>query len=456
MSRIVASDGHIVDDGNRQDAEALAALAEQVLETAGRMGAGSAETAVSRSEGFSATVRLGDVETIEHDRDKSLVVTVYFGRQTGSASTSDFSAAAVEDTVRAACTIAKYTAEDDCAGLADADRLATETRDLDLDHPWDITVEQAIEAAGRCEDAARALDRRITNSEGATVSTHRGAEIYANTHGFVGASTGTRHSVSCAVVGEQDGNMQRDYWYSMARDSHDLESTQDVGRKAAERTVGRLGARKIKTMQCPVLYEASVAASLLGHFISAVRGSAIYRKASFLLDCVGKPVFADGITVSEYPHLPKAVGSANYDGEGVATVTRDIVSGGVLNNYVLDSYSARKLGLETTGNAGGVRNLCIQPGSLGFEGLLREMGSGLLITELIGAGVNNVTGDYSRGVAGYWVENGEIQHPVHEVTIAGNLRDLYLRIAAIGNDQDVRSGIRCGSILVEEMTIAGA
>jgi len=455
MSEIVATGEHAVGDSDREADERLAVLAEQVLETASRLGASSAETAVSRSQGFSATVRLGEVETIEHNRDKSLVVTVYFGQKTGSASTSDFDAAAIEDTVRAACTIAKFTAEDDCAGLADADRLATEIIDLDLEHPWDISVEQAIEMAKECEDTARGYDARISNSEGATVNTHRGSEVYANTNGFVGVASGTRHSASCAVVGELQGNMQRDYWYTSARDYHDLESMASVGRTAAQRTVGRLGARKVKTTQCPVLYEAPVAASLLSHFIGAVRGGALYRKASFLLDHIGKPVFAEDITVSEYPHLPKAVGSASFDGEGVATRTRDIVKAGVLKSYVLDSYSARKLGMDTTGNAGGVRNLCIKPGDLQFEELIRTMGTGLLVTELIGAGVNNVTGDYSRGVAGYWVEGGEIRHPVEEVTIAGNLKDLFRHIVEVGADVDTRGNYRSGSILIDRVTVAG-
>jgi PmbA protein len=451
MSEITATDAQA--EGRGQDQ--LNALAAQVLKSAGKLGADSVETAVSRSQGFSATVRMGEAETVEHNRDKSLVVTVYFGQKSGSASTSDFNSGAVEDAVRAACTIARYTAADDCAGLADADRLATEIVDLDLDHPWDVSVERALEIAAECEDAARGFDARITNSEGATVSTHRGTEVYANSHGFTGATTGTRHSLSCAVVGEQDGRMQRDYWYTSARDFRELENADAVGRTAARRTVGRLGARKIRTTQCPVLYEAPVASSLLAHFISAVRGSALYRKASFLLDQIGKPVFAERVTIGEHPHLAKAVGSASYDAEGVATMTRDIAKAGILESYVLDSYSARKLGLETTGNAGGVRNLRIESGDLDFDDLIREMGTGLLITELIGAGVNNVTGDYSRGVAGYWVEGGELCYPVEEVTVAGNLKDMFRHIAAVGSDVDTRGNYRSGSILIEKVTVAG-
>lgn len=433
----------------------LTDLAELVLSVAQRMGADSTETAISRSQGFSATVRMNDVETIEHNRDKSLVVNVYFGRRTGSASTSDFSATAVEDSVRAACTIARYTAEDECSGLADPDRLATVFRDLDIDHEWDISVAQALDIALACETAALEYDRRIINSEGATVSTNRGTGVYANSHGFMAETTGTRHDISCAVVGEVDGAMQRDYWYTAARDHRDLDTPESVGKKAGRRTVNRLGARKIKTTQCPVLYEAPVAASLLSHFIGAIRGASLYRKASFLLDQLGKPVFADHIDIREQPHLPKAMGSAMYDAEGVATETRNIVRGGVLESYVLDSYAARKLGLETTGNAGGVRNLSIGAGDRDLADLIRHMGKGLLVTELIGSGVNTVTGDYSRGVVGYWVDGGEIQYPVEEMTVAGNLRDMYKSIVEVGSDVDARGNIRSGSILLAQATVAG-
>jgi PmbA protein len=433
----------------------LEALADRVLTTAKKLGADSGETAVGRSQGFSVNVRMGEIETIEHNRDKSLVVTVYFGHKSGSASTSDFSAGAVDDTVRAACTIASYTASDECAGLADAEHLASEFRDLGLEYPWEISVAQAIDIATECEDAARSFDPAIRNSEGAAVNTHQGSEVYANTHGFVGCSSGTRHGISCSVIGEQDDAMQRDYWYSAARDPVDLESAKSVGKMAARRTIRRLGARKIKSTQCPVLYEAPAAASLLSHFIGAVRGSALYRKASFLLDKLGTPVFADGITIGENPYLLKAVGSANYDGEGVTTRTRDIVQAGLLTSYVLDSYSARKLGMQTTGNAGGVRNLSIESGPYDLPALIKKMDTGLLVTELIGSGVNNVTGDYSRGIVGFWVENGVIQHPVEELTIAGNLKEMFRQIVAVGSDVDTRGNIRSGSILLEKITVAG-
>jgi PmbA protein len=438
--------------GNQQ----LLDVTQQALDEAKRRGASEADAAVSRSHGFSVTVRLGDVETVEYNRDKNLVVNVYFGHRSGSASTSDFAPHAVADTVRAACSIAKYTAEDPCAGLADRDRLAKHIVELDLDHPWELTVDAAIDLARDCEDHAREVDKRITNSEGASVSTHRGTEAYANTHGFEGLVTGTRHSMGCAVIGEQDGLMQRDFWYSAARDPGDLESPPDVGETAARRALRRLGARQITTREAPVLFEAPIASSLLSHFLAAVRGSSLYRKASFLLDQLGQPVFPSFVRIHEQPHLPKAVGSAAFDNEGVTTENRDLVTGGVLRGYVLDSYSARKLGMETTGNAGGVRNLTIEPGALDLMGLLKEMDTGLLVTELIGFGVNVVTGDYSRGAAGFWVEGGEIQYPVEEITIAGNLMAMFQRIAQVGNDVDLRGNIRCGSILLEKLTIAGA
>lgn len=456
MSRGEISDGGgsavvqtVEDDAVLQD------LAQQVLATAQRLGADAGETAISRGQGFTCTVRMGAVETVEHNRDKSLVVTVYFGNRMGSASTSDFTGAAIQDTVRAACSIAKYTAEDEYSGLADPDRLATEILDLDLDHPWGVDVGRAIEIAQECEDAARGFDARIENSEGASVSTQRGTEVYANTLGFMGNTSGTRHSIACSVIGKINDSMQRDYWYSACRDYRDLEAAKDVGMTAARRTLGRLGAAKIKTIQCPVLYEAPVASSLLAHFISAVRGSALYRKASFLLDQLDKPVFSDDVYIGEQPHLLKGAGSAGYDAEGVATNTRNIVDAGVLKSYVLESYSARKLGMETTGNAGGVRNLFIKPGAHDFKGLLKKMGTGLLVTELIGSGVNNITGDYSRGAVGYWVENGEIKHPVEEVTVAGNLKEMFKHIVEVGSDVDTRGNIRSGSILLERATVAG-
>lgn len=438
-----------------QAAQRHRALVEEILREARAQGASAAEAEVNIAQGLAVTVRLGEVETVEHNRDKGLAVTVYFGNKSGSASTSDLSPAAVRETVRAACTIAKYTAEDPFAGLAEPEHLAREIPELDLYHPWPLTVEQAIELAQRCEAAARESDPRVTNSEGATVNTHEGLEVYGNSHGFIGSLANTRHSISCAVIGQDDAGMQRDYWFTVARDPNDLDAVEVVGRRAALRTVRRLGARKLKTCHVPVVYEAPVAASLWSHFAGAIRGSNLYRRASFLLDQVGQPVFADFLHLFEQPHLKKGLGSTPFDNEGVATRRRDLVKDGILQGYSLDSYSARKLGLSTTGNAGGLHNLTVTPGAHDLAGLLKEMGRGLLVTELIGFGVNTVTGDYSRGAAGFWVENGEIQYPVEEITVAGNLKEMFRQIRAVGSDVDGRGNIRTGSVLIGDMMLAG-
>jgi PmbA protein len=438
-----------------QAAQRHRALVEEILREARAQGASAAEAEVNIAQGLAVTVRLGEVETVEHNRDKGLAVTVYFGNKSGSASTSDLSPAAVRETVRAACTIAKYTAEDPFAGLAEPEHLAREIPELDLYHPWPLTVEQAIELAQRCEAAARESDPRVTNSEGATVNTHEGLEVYGNSHGFIGSLANTRHSISCAVIGQDDAGMQRDYWFTVARDPNDLDAVEAVGRRAALRTVRRLGARKLKTCHVPVVYEAPVAASLWSHFAGAIRGSNLYRRASFLLDQVGQPVFADFLHLFEQPHLKKGLGSTPFDNEGVATRRRDLVKDGILQGYSLDSYSARKLGLSTTGNAGGLHNLTVTPGAHDLAGLLKEMGRGLLVTELIGFGVNTVTGDYSRGAAGFWVENGEIQYPVEEITVAGNLKEMFRQIRAVGSDVDGRGNIRTGSVLIGDMMLAG-
>ncbi|MFL6713798.1 MAG: metalloprotease PmbA [Sulfurifustis sp.] len=431
-------------------------VAEAALAEARAQGVSAAEAAAHLTQGLAVTVRMGEVETLEQTRDKGLSVTVHFGQRTGSASTTDLSAGAVRDTVRAACTIARYTAEDPCAGLADPNRLARTIPDLDLLHPWHPPADQAIALASECEAAALAADPRVTNSEGATLSTYEGVEIYANTNGFAGTSAGTRHNLSAAAIAQDQGGMQRDYWFTVSRRPAELEAPDAVGRRAAERAAARLGARKLSTRRAPVVYEAPAAASLLSHFIGAIRGEALYRRASFLLDHLGKPVFAPHVRIHEQPHLKGALGSTPFDDEGVATSPRDIVSDGILLGYVLDSYSARKLKMDTTGNAGGVHNLTIVPGQRGLRELLKDMGTGLLVTELIGFGVNSVTGDYSRGAAGFWVENGEIAYPVEEITIAGNLRDMYRGIVAIGDDVDVRGNIRTGSILIDSLTIAGS
>jgi PmbA protein len=406
-------------------------------------------------QGLSVGVRLGEVETIEHHRSQGLGVTVYFGQRKGSASTTDLRTEALRETVAAACRIAQYAAEDEFAGLPDAELLAKEFPDLDLYHPWALDIEPAIALALECENAARGFHPAITNSEGASLNTYQGLRVLGNSLGFLHGYPSSRHSLSCSVIGQSGDSMQRDDWWTVARDAGDLESAVQVGRKAAERTVRRLGARTLSTRQCPVLFAADVAGGLLGHFIGAIRGGNLYRKSSFLLDCLGKPVFPAFIHLHEQPHLRKALGSAPYDSEGVATRPRDLVKDGILQSYVLSTYSARKLGLQTTGNAGGVHNLILDPGELDLAALLKKMGKGLWVTELMGQGVNLVTGDYSRGASGFWVENGEIQDPVEEITIAGNLRDMYLKILAVGNDVDLRGNTRTGSILVEEMTVAG-
>lgn len=435
--------------------DTLQNLTADVLAEAKGRGASSAEAGVSFGAGLSVTVRMGEVETLEFNRDRGLAVTVYFGQRKGSASTSDWSASAVRETVAAACDIARFTAEDDCAGLADADLMVRDIPDLDLCHPWDITPEAAIELARGCEAQALQFDPRIVNSEGGSVFSHQGMTVYGNSHGFLGGYAGTRHSISCSVIGRHGDGMQRDYWYSAARDHADLEPADAVGRTAAERTVRRLDARRLPTRQAPVIFAAEIATGILAHMVSAVRGGKLYRKASFLLDHLGKQIFPEWVQVREQPHLNKALGSAPFDNEGVATRERDLVRDGILQGYVLDSYSARKLAMQTTGNAGGVHNLSIACGDKDLVGLLREMGTGLLVTEVMGQGINYVNGDYSRGAAGFWVEGGEIQYPVEEITIAGNMADMFRKLVAVGSDVDQRGNIRSGSLLIEQMTIAG-
>jgi len=434
----------------------LLALVELALEEARVLGASQAEAAISMDVGLSVSVRLGEVETIEYQRDRGMAVTVYFDSRKGTASTADLGAGALRETVAKACSIARFTAADPCAGLAEPDTLARSFPDLDLAHPWDITPERACELALECEAAARAVDPRITNSEGAGVSTHRGVRAYGNSLGFLGAYPGTVHSLSCAVIGTDGEEMERDYWYTTARDWRQLETAASVGRHSGERAVQRLGARQLGTMRVPVLFAPEVARGLVSHFVGAVRGGSQYRRASFLLGAAGEPVFPDWFAISERPHLPQALASAPFDQEGVATRDRELVTGGVLLGYVLGTYSARKLGLRTTGNAGGTHNLLVHGRGHDFQAMLALMDRGLLVTELMGQGVNGVTGDYSRGAAGFWIENGRIAYPVHEVTIAGNLRDMYRGIVEVGSDVDVRGGIRTGSILVEQMTVAGA
>jgi PmbA protein len=435
----------------------LKSIVSDALAIARGRGATQAEADVSLQKGLTTTVRLGEVETVEYQRDRGMGITVYFGKRKGSASTADLSGKAVAETVEKACDIARYTAEDDCSGLADPEELAREIPDLDLDHPWELSPEQAVETARECEAAGRGVDSRITNSEGASVGSHRGVRVYGNSHGFLAGFTSTSHSVSCVLLAQSGEDMQRDYWYSSSRDAGDLEPAESIGRKAGQRAVARLGARKLATRKSPVLYSPEVARGLIGHFLGAVRGSSQYRKSTFLLGASGQPVFPSFVQLHERPHLRKGLGSSPFDAEGVSTRDRELVRDGVLQGYILGSYSARKLGLKTTGNAGGTHNLLVDGGNGGvpLESLMRQLGTGLLVTELMGQGVNGVTGDYSRGASGYWVENGTIAYPVHEITIAGNLKDMYRNIVAIGSDVDVRGGVRVGSILIGEMTIAG-
>lgn len=434
----------------------MAEMALRALRIAKERGASDAEVEVSAAVGQAVTVRRGEVETVEYNRDKGLSVTVFFGRRRGNASTSDLLPEAIERTVEAACAIARHTAEDEAAGLPEADRLLKgEAPDLDLFHPWSLTVEEAIELARRTEAAALRVDKRITNSEGATITAYDTDFVLANTRGFLGGYPSSKASIGCGVVAEERGGMQRDYWYSTHRDPSRLEDAETVGRTAGERAVSRLGARRLPTTEAPVLFEANIAPSLVSHFVSAASGSSLYRRSSFLLDRLDSDVFAPQVEIFENPHMPGEMASAYFDAEGVATQPRMVVQGGVLKGWFLSSYSARKLGLATTGNSGGNHNLIVKPGEHDLDGLVKLMGRGLLVTELMGQGVNPVTGDYSRGAAGFWVEGGEIRFPVEEVTIAGTLPGMYRGIVAVGRDVLVRGSKHCGSILVDRMTIAG-
>jgi PmbA protein len=433
----------------------LRSLVERALAEAHTAGATQADVGISVDTGLSVTVRLGEVETLEYQRDRGMGITVYVGRKKGSATTGDLSWRAIAGTVQKAVSIARFTTEDEYAGLPDPDTLARDVPDLDLSHPWELDADGAIELAKRCEGAALAVDPRVTNSEGASLATHRSLRVYGNSLGFLGGYPSTYYSVSCVVMGSQDDAMERDYWYTASRDWRDLEDVESVGRRAAHRTAERLGARRIPTTRAPVLFVPELARGLVGHFVSAIRGGAQYRKSSFLLGAAGQQVFPAFFSIAERPHLKRALGSAPFDGEGCATRDRELVADGVVGGYVLNTYAARKLGLKTTGNAGGVHNLIVKSGADGYAELLKKMGRGLVVTELMGQGVNMVTGDYSRGASGFWVENGVVQYPVNELTIAGNLKDMYSHLVAVGSDVDARGSIRTGSILLEEMTIAG-
>jgi PmbA protein len=433
----------------------LTGLVERALAEARASGATQADVGVSADTGLSVAVRLGEVETLEYQRDRGMGITAYVGTRKGTATTGDLSWPAIADTVHKAVSIARFTAEDACSGLPDPDTLASEVPDLDLSHPWELEAEAAIELARRCEAAALAADARIKNSEGASLGAHRAQRVYGNTLGFIGGFPSTYYSVSCVVMGEQDGAMERDYWYSAARDWRALEDVEAIGRKAASRAAQRLGSRRVPTTRAPVLFVPELARGLVGHLIGALRGGAQYRHSSFLLGAAGQQVFPSFVGIGERPHEPRGLGSAPFDGEGCATRDRELIEAGVVGGYVLNTYAARKLGLKTTGNAGGVHNLIVRPGADGYAALLKRMGRGLVVTELMGQGVNGVTGDYSRGAAGFWVEGGEARFPVSEITIAGNLKDMFKNLVAVGSDVDARGSIRTGSILIEEMTIAG-
>lgn len=430
-------------------------LISDILVQAKKSGATDAEASMHYTSGLAATVRMGAVDTVEFNKDKTLELTIYQGTRKGTVSTTDIHRDAIQRTIEAALRIAKYTEEDACAGLADLENLVTVFPDLDLYHPKVMGPEEAIQLAMECEAVARATDPRITQSKGATFAMHEGLRAYGNTHGFIGSYSSTRYALSCVLVAESKGLRQRDYDFTTARDYNDLESATLIGRRAAERTVNRLDARKVKTDQVPVIFSKEIAGGIWQEFISAISGGNLYRRSSFLVDHLGKSIFPHFVHIEEAPHLLKGLGSAPFDQEGVGTKRHDIVREGRLESYVLGSYSARKLGLKTTGNSGGVHNVLVSSGNLDLNGLLKKMDRGLLITELMGHGVNLVTGDYSRGATGFWVEGGAIQYPVEEITVAGNLKDMFLNISDIGCDIEHRTNILTGSLLLENMTIGG-
>ncbi len=434
----------------------LQAQVEQIIAEARKQGASACEVAVSVEQGLSTSVRQGEVETVEFNRDQGFGITLYVGQRKGSASTSASGDAAVRETVAAALAIARHASEDEAAGLADAGLMARELPQLDLYHAWAITPEQAIEQALRCEAAAFAADQRIKNADGTTLNTHQGCRVYGNSHGFIAGYASTRHSLSCVMIAEDGRQMQRDYWYDVNRQGELLADAAGIGQRAAQRAVSRLGARPVPTCEVPVLFSAELATGLFGHFLAAISGGNLYRKSSFLEDALGQQLFPEWLSLDERPHIPRGLGSAAFDGDGLATYAKSFVDAGELVSYVLGTYSGRKLGMPSTANAGGVHNLFVSHGGEDQQALLKRMGRGLLVTELMGQGLNMVTGDYSRGAGGFWVEHGEIQFPVQEVTIAGNLRDMFRQIVAVGNDLELRSNIRTGSVLIEKMTVAGS
>ena len=438
-------------------AQDLRACVQQALDQARQQGATAAAVSLERGEGLTVAVRLGELETVEREQDQGLSISAYFGHRRGHASSTDLREDSIARTVEAACQIAQSTEEDPCHGLPDEERLAFEYPELDLHHPWDIDSDEATRLALECEDAARA-DSRIVNSEGAEVRRYDGIRVLGNSMGFMGAYRRSSHDLSCCVVAaDEDGAQERDYWHSAHCDWRKVQDPETVGRIAAERTVRRLGARPLASCTAPVLFEAPVARSLLGHFVGAASGRALYHEASFLLDRMNEQIWAEDIRLVERPREVGGVASAPFDAEGVETQERVVVDGGVLRGWFLSSYSARRLGLTSTGNAGGIRNLSLETRTpaLSWEELLQRLGRGLVVTELMGQGVNQVTGDYSRGAAGFWVEDGVVAHPVHEITIAGSLPDMYRGIAAVGAEQDRRGSLQTGALLVDQMQIAG-
>ncbi|MFI4937676.1 MAG: metalloprotease PmbA [Candidatus Berkiellales bacterium] len=431
-------------------------IVKDMLVKAKSLGATQTEVGINASVGLNVTVRKGEVDTLEFNRDKAIGLTVYINQRKGSASTTDLQPASLNATVEAAISLAKLTEEDPFAGLAELSEMARETKTLDLYHPWDLAVTDAIRLAKNCEQAAFAVDKRITNSEGATFSSTQGYRIYANSHGFLGFYPSSRHSLSCVVIAKDKSGMERDYQYSISRKPNNLDPAEKIGKEAAERTLQRLGATKLPTQKAPVLFHASITSGLLSNFVAAISGGRLFRKSTFLLDSLGKQIFPDFIKIDERPFLPGAIGSSTFDGDGVATREQAFVEEGRIKSYILSAYSARKLKLANTGNAGGVHNLFINTGNEDYDGLIKKMDKGLIVMELMGQGINLVTGDYSRGATGFWVENGQIQYPVHEITIAGNLRDMFQHLIAVGKDVDKRGNIQSGSLLIEEMTIAGS
>nr|WP_152597813.1 metalloprotease PmbA [Lysobacter arseniciresistens] len=435
--------------------DALAALSQRLLDSARAAGADQAEVSCSEDTGLNVNVRMGEVETVESTRDRGIAVTVYFGGRKGTASTADLREESLVATVEQACAIARHTEHDPAAGLADAELMATDIREFDSWHPWAVEADHAIDLALACEQAGRDFDPRLENSDGASVGSGSSLSVYANSHGFTGRERSTQHSLGCALIAGRGADMQRDGWYTIALSADELEAASAVGRRAAERAVSRLSPRQVPTGEYPVLFSAEVARSLIGHLLGAVSGGALYRRASFLLDSAGTQLFPDWFAIDELPFLPRGFRSASFDADGVATRESPLVAGGVLQRYILGSYSARRLGLQTTGNAGGVHNLQVAANAGDFQSMVTGMGRGLLVTELMGQGVNSITGDYSRGAAGFWVEDGAVQYPVDGITIAGNLRKMFAAIEAVGSDVDPRSHVRTGSILVGNMTVAG-